>query len=318
MLFDSLALVSGVIVIIILVSISSVLATGMHRRRQWMRETDFFENARGTAVESQLERIRRAQRATDFLDDALRRTYYLLTLVSAIGLIGLPFLPLGPNARLITWLSLSGITFLGAFVLLLHWRGWSDDTDGQLRKKLRQAQERALGMRGLLVRDDLTGVYSLDYWLHELELKLGRRILRPIPVTCLMIEIEGLAELRLKQGNQLGDETLRRISQEISHNVRAHDLVCSYRGHRIAIALFRCPAKAGKRVGARIETNLARLILDGIDLRYGTKMNIIWECATLPGQASTPVQLLRLVETLLDVKRSLMPLLERSRPDEIA
>ena len=304
--------------IITLIFISSVLATGMRSRRQLQREIQDLDKAHGLKREAKLERIRRVQRRSDFLDDALRRIYYLITLVSAITLIGLPFLRLQPNARLMIWLGFSITTFLGALALLLYWRGWGEETEGLLRRKLRQAQERAHAGRGLRVRDELTGVYTLDYWLHVLELRLGRPFLRPIPITCLMIDLQGMAELRLSHGDEVADDILRRIGREITRNVRASDPVCIYRGYRVAVALFRCPEKFGGKVANRIEANLERLLLEGLNLRYGINLHLVWDLGTLPAQASTPVQLLRVVETSLDLKRSLMPLLKRSQPGGVA
>lgn len=318
MLFDFLAPLSGFIAIIIITSISSVLAAGIRSRRRWQREIQDLDKVHGLKREAKLERIRRAQRTSDFLNDTLRRIYYLITLVSAIILIGLPFLRLQPNARLIAGLGLSATTFLGALMLLLYWRSWGEETEGLLRRKLQQAQEWAHAGRGLRVRDELTGAYTLDYWLHVLELSLGRPFRRPIPITCLMIDLQGMAELRLKHGDEVGDDILGRIGREITRNVRASDPVCIYRGYRFAVALFRCPARFGSMVGNRIEANLEHLELKGLNLSYGMGLHLVWAFGTLPTQASTPVQLLRVVETSLDLKKSLMPLLERSQANGVA
>ena len=311
-LFDLALSLSGAIVLIALFSVSATLLIGRSRRRRWIRETAEMERAKGRDEEVHIRRVRREQRASDFLSRGIRRIYYLITFFSAVGLVVLPSLSLEQGTQRAARMGLTATTFLGALILLAYWRGSDDERENLLRRKLRQAEERAHARRGLAVRDEVTGAYTLDFWLHALELRTRRLITRQRPVTCLMVDVEGLPELRARRGSAVGDDVLVRVGKEIMRNARSGDLVARYRGQRFVIALNNCPARFGKRVAERIAYNTEYLSLEGTNKRNGSNLYLRWSWASIPEDASTPIQLLRVTETSLDLKRSLIPAMARS------
>ena len=266
-----------------------------------------LERAEGREEATQIRLVRRELRANDFMSGAIRRVYYLITVLSAVALLVLPLMSLEQSRERFAKLALTSTTFLGALALLAYWRGSDDERESVLRKKLRHAQERAHARRGLAVRDELTGAYTLDFWLHVQELRTRRFVWRQKPVTCVMFDVEGLPELRVRRGSAVGDEALVRVGQEIMRNVRPRDLVARYRGQRFVIALDNCPAKLGKRVAERIAINIERLSLQGTNKGHGSNLSLQWSSASIPRDASTPIQLLRVAETTLDLKKSLIP-----------
>lgn len=266
-----------------------------------------LELAEGREEAAQIQRVRRELRATDFMSGAIRRVYYLVTTLSAVALLALPLMSLGQSEERFAKLALTSTTFLGALALLAYWRGSDDERESVLRRKLRQAQERAHARRGLAVRDELTGAYTLDFWLHVQELRTRRFVWRPRPMTCVMFDVEGLPELRARRGSAVGDEALVRVGQEIMRNVRPRDLVARYRGQRFVIALDNCPPQLGKRVAERVAVNIERLSLAGTNKRHGGNLSLQWSSASTPRDGSTPIQLLRVTETILDLKKSLIP-----------
>ena len=298
-----LSLLFGGLAIIALLSISGVVAAGKARRRQWMFETQDMERAGNAATQGQIQRTQRAQRASDFLSDLMCPIYYVITMGSIIALVALRSMSIEAGPRALLWLGLTGVTFVGAALLLFYWHGWDDDRDAILRRKLRHAQERALSRRGLTVRDELTQLYTPEFWSRELNRRIGRTIRRPRPVACLMIELEGLEGFRDKHGDHAGDDILNQVGQEIGHNVRADDLVCSYGGGRFAVALFRCPARFGRSIAARVENNVGSLALRATNQRYGSRLLLRWALATLPASESMPTKLLRVTWRALDRKK---------------
>jgi diguanylate cyclase (GGDEF)-like protein len=156
----------------------------------------------------------------------------------------------------------------------------------------------------------LTGVYTLDFWLHSLESLSGRYLRNPLPITALMLEIIGLGELRAVRGDSAGEEIVLRASQEIARNIRANDLICRYRGQRFAVALLRCPPKYAEPVAKRVASNVTQLVFQGTNQRLGSNLSLEWAVATMPGEASTPLQLLRLSEASLDLKKSIVHVLK--------
>ncbi|MEE9217101.1 MAG: diguanylate cyclase [Anaerolineales bacterium] len=304
---------SGVIALVALFSVSAAIATGRSRRRRWARETREMERAGDRDQWEHIRRVRTAQRASDFMSDAIRKLYYLVTILSAVGLIALPLLSLEENTRRLAQTGLAATTFLGALALLAYWRGSDDDRESLLRSKLRQAQEREHARRGLAVRDELTGAYTLDFWLHALELRTRRLIWKQIPMTCVMLDVEGLPELRARRGAAAADTVLVQVSEEIQRNVRQRDLVARYRGQRFVVSLHKCPAKFSTLVAERIASNVEGLILRGSNKQHQSNLHLQWGSTSMPQDASTPIQLLRVTETTLDLKRSLIPAVARSK-----
>ena len=118
-----------------------------------------------------------------------------------------------------------------------------------------------------------------------------------------MIELEGLEGFCDKHGDHAGDVILYQVGYEIGHNVRADDLVCSYGGGRFAVALFRCPARSGRSIAARVQKNVGSLALNATNQRYGSRLRLRWALATLPASESTPTKLLRVTGRALDRKK---------------
>lgn len=303
-LSNVIAPASGAVAVIALILMSSVVVAGRRRRGQWINQAQHVDYERGAALKDHTARAQQTQRASDFLNSLSRRIYYVITSISTVILLALPFIRVEQTTKLHLFLVFNCVTFLGALILLYSWHGQDDEREKLLRKKLRLAQEHTLEKRGLRVRDQLTHLYSTELWLHGLELQLGRIIRRPIPVTCLMIEIVGLAELRRIHGDKAADRVLIVVSRALARAVRTNDLICRYHDKRFAISLFRCSGKLGRSVGERITTIVTGMVLKGINRHYGRHLELQWEIATLPNDASTPVQLLRLAEQSLDEKIS--------------
>ena len=195
---DLLAPICGVLALIVLVFMSSVLVAGKRRRRHWRVISHEAEAAGGNESGSRMARAKRAERSSDFLDNLMRRLYYAIAVASALGMVTLPMMPIDQGTRLAIWLVLIAITFLSAFILLIYWRDWDNEREVLLRRALRARQERAISRAGLIVRDELTGLYTSDFWLHALEMSSGRLFRKPTPITCLMIGLKGLPELGLQ------------------------------------------------------------------------------------------------------------------------
>ncbi len=296
---DLLSPIFGVLALIVLLFMSSAVLAGRHRRRAWKATTE--EMARRVGGNGgEMVRAHGAQRASDSIENLVRRFYYVVATISAMGMVILPVVPVEQKTRFVIWLALTGITFITAFTLLLHWRDWDEEDEALLRRILRSREERALSRAGLIVRDELTGIYTPDYWLHALEIHSSRLLRRPTPVTCLMIDVLGLEDLRRELGNELIDDLLSQIAREIINNVRPDDFVCRIREGRFAIALLRCPSEYADGVGYRVVTNVQFVLMGQLDDRYRSMLQFEWESATLPGDALTPVQLLRVAERSLE------------------
>lgn len=295
-----LSLIWGALALVALVAIQSIVLVGRWRRNQWNRQAQRLEADGQAPTDRQLMVAQRARRASDFLEVLSRRIYYTLTVGSGLTLIALPFLSLSPDIKFYLGLILKGTALGGALLLLFSWSGWNDERERQLRQKLVQEQEHLLAQRGIIVRDPLTQVYTRKFWLYILNLQVGKVFRRPTPISCVTINVLGLAALREQHGEAAANHALKMVGQALVSNVRVYDVVCRCRDERFAIALLRCPSPVIGRAADRTTQNITRLILGGINRRYNSHLQLVWKGATLPDEAPTPDKLLAAAERSLD------------------
>jgi diguanylate cyclase (GGDEF)-like protein len=176
------------------------------------------------------------------------------------------------------------------------------------------ADESFSSRHGLRVRDNLTGLQSTEYWIHGLELRLRRMIFNGTPITCLVLQIGGLKELRDRQGDEAANHVLVRAASVLKNNVRSGSLVCRFESASFAVALFQCPKKRGLAVGENLAANIQFEVLDWVQKQHGVELEISWASAIMPGDVSTPVQLLRTADWKL---KQQVRALSRSESDSL-
>jgi diguanylate cyclase (GGDEF)-like protein len=302
-----------------LLALSGVLVAGRSRRREWARQAITIDDAPDEELEGLIQRAEQSQRAADYLHIRIRHISYFIILASAAFLTALPYLHLSPGIEFATWVGLNIITLIGGVLLLFYWHGWDDEREVVLRRRIRLARERVLERRGLAVRDHQTGVYTFDYWLHSLELDARRGRRGGLPITCLVVQINGLGHWRSHGGTIVATGLLRRLGQELVNNVRARDVVCRSGEDRFAIGLIRCqPAMAG-RVAERITRNVMRMVLNAQSLPGWRGLGLIWSAASLPRDGRTAIEVFRRAERALEDRISAqMPALGDETDSKVA
>jgi GGDEF domain-containing protein len=284
--------VIGALGIAVLVLIQTLAVAGRWRRSRWRKSIQEMEAAGIVPSQKFIERAERAERSSDFFSVQVRRAYYAVVFISSIILLFLPVFPLAAGMQILVRTALTALTFSGAVLLAYYWQGWDDDLDRLLRRRLRDAQERELERKGLPVRDAQTGVYTAEFWLHLLEGQIGWPIRRPLPISGLVVEVQGLDEFSRLYSATTVTHILGMIARGVEHSVRSSDIVCRTRSGRFAVALFRCSRESSEKVARRVVVNTTRLVLRGVNAGYRVELSLRWAAATLPGDATTPVQLL--------------------------
>jgi diguanylate cyclase (GGDEF)-like protein len=289
-----------------LLALGAVMIRAQRRRRlAGQAARNLGPTARASSAE-QLRELQRAARASDMVETALRLGYFFLAVAAATASVGLGFTDLSDRLKSVLSIAALGVTSLAAFFVLRYWQSGGEGWDRAVRNRLREAEEGLLSRRGLAARDQATGLYSLDFLLHALETRLSRLMRRPRPVTCVLLQIEGLPAVRQRHGEALGNDILQRVGEEVQRNLRTDDLVCRAGNERLLMALMRCPGKYGPTVSRRVSTNVQRLLLHSLGRQYQTELSLVSVHATIPEDASTPVELVHLVESDLEIKRSLL------------
>jgi diguanylate cyclase (GGDEF)-like protein len=92
-------------------------------------------------------------------------------------------------------------------------------------------------LRALARTDALTGLMNRPTFLSQLEMEWGRCSRLPIPMCCVMLEVDHYAELKSSQGQHAAEQLLKNIAQTLQANTRVSDGVCRYGDGRIAVLL---------------------------------------------------------------------------------
>jgi diguanylate cyclase (GGDEF)-like protein len=83
--------------------------------------------------------------------------------------------------------------------------------------------------------DPVTGVWNRLQVVERLTGEWSRSERYSSPITCLLVEVLGLAELRARQGNLVADEVLKSVARRLKRTVRDHDVVGRYGDSRFVI-----------------------------------------------------------------------------------
>ncbi len=292
----------GLMAIIVLFLLRGVVVAGKWRRKQFLRQMDILTDPRRN-TSAEIAKAMRAERATDFWEMVTRRFYLGIALSSALGLILVQFLPLTATQSLYVKCVLTLITFGTASILLWYWQGWEDDRERVLRKRLRLAYEREQARRGLVVRDQSTGLYSHEFFLRELRREVGRFFQSALPISCLILELERFDDFKSRWGESVAEASLRRIGQAIEQNVRSYDIVARYGPNRFAVAFLKCKREDADGVSQRVTGNVTHLVLNEMNRRYTEQLEFVWASCTLPWKGSSPEEAMATAERMLDFKK---------------
>jgi diguanylate cyclase (GGDEF)-like protein/PAS domain S-box-containing protein/putative nucleotidyltransferase with HDIG domain len=95
----------------------------------------------------------------------------------------------------------------------------------------RQAEEE---LRRLSTHDALTGAYSRNFFVEEMErVERGRRY----PVSIVMADVDGLTEVNDRDGHAAGDALLRLVAQVLTDAFRSEDVIARMGGDEFAVLL---------------------------------------------------------------------------------
>ena len=144
----------------------------------------------------------------------------------------------------------------------------------------------------LTLRDALTGLYTHRAFQERLREECARALRYNQPMSLLIADIDGFANVNYDLGYQVGDEILRviaRVLQEV--DVRSSDIVARYSGEEFVILL---PETA--KQGALVKAGKLRDAIAAHDMPGGRKMSITVGVASLPEDAADPEGLLTAAE----------------------
>ena len=190
------------------------------------------------------------------IKEAIRRGFYAES--------GLPFShdPAFPEARSFVALSLDH-RGAGAGVLLAVSSALVTPTAETLRRAqpffsvgfsrsqyLREMKEAA-------IRDALTGAYTYDHFLSMLRHEVARSNRYSRPLTCVIVDIDGLRRINDAHGARAGDQVIGEVAQVVQSIIRSSDVLARISGGQFAMLLPECPGDAGVVVAERVLAAMA-------------------------------------------------------------
>ncbi|HUK32136.1 MAG TPA: diguanylate cyclase [Candidatus Acidoferrum sp.] len=114
-------------------------------------------------------------------------------------------------------------------------------------------------LRGVSIRDPLTGLFNRRYLDEVLEREVHRatRANRPLSVT--MLDVDHFKHFNDAHGHPAGDELLRSIARMLQSRTRREDVICRYGGEEFVMVLPEAPLVVGRRRAEELRAEALRL-----------------------------------------------------------
>jgi diguanylate cyclase (GGDEF)-like protein len=159
-----------------------------------------------------------------------------------------------------------------------------------------QLVQMGVQLDALTLRDGLTGLYTHRAFQERLREECARALRYSQPMSLLIADIDGFAQVNYDLGYQIGDDILRRIAgvmqdDETGDRVRISDIVARYSGEEFVLLLPETGKAGGLIKAARLRDAVANTEMPG-----GRHMSISVGVASLPDDAADPEGLLTAAE----------------------
>jgi two-component system cell cycle response regulator len=131
----------------------------------------------------------------------------------------------------------------------------------QLRRKkyqdgLRNELEESVN---LSIRDGLTGLYNRRYFDIHIEQLLSKNSDSGVNLCLVMMDIDHFKEVNDLYGHQVGDIVLKSVTDILSQNTRAIDLLARYGGEEFALLLSNISLEEATIIADRLRMNVEQL-----------------------------------------------------------
>jgi two-component system cell cycle response regulator len=116
----------------------------------------------------------------------------------------------------------------------------------------------------LAITDGLTEIYNHRYFYIRLDEEFHRASRYHLPLSCMMVDIDGFKTVNDQLGHRRGDEILKKLSALMRATIRKTDLLARYGGEEFAIILPQTDEKGALLQAERIRMAIKRSRLPGL------------------------------------------------------
>jgi len=114
--------------------------------------------------------------------------------------------------------------------------------------------------------DELTDLYNRSYMEEEMK-RLDSK--RKLPISIIMIDVNGLKIINDSYGHQKGDKMLKKTAKILKSSLRKEDIVARWAGDEFVILLPETNKKFAKEIKKRIKNKCKKTDLDKIPISLG-------------------------------------------------
>ena len=119
--------------------------------------------------------------------------------------------------------------------------------------------------------DELTGLYNRTYLEQEME-RLDTE--RQLPLSIIMVDINGLKIINDSFGHEVGDEIIRRTAGLLQESLRQEDILARWAGDEFVVLLPRTDRSEASRIVSRIEERCQQTRDERIPISVGIGLGI--------------------------------------------
>ena len=190
------------------------------------------------------------------------------------------------------WLE-SGPMPVGFILLTLgifHWHREQLAINEQMRNRERVFREHRQF-------DKVTPLGDAQYLRRQLTLALDEAAQARLPVSVLMLDMDGFAQVNREYGQAEGDRLLQVLTQQILLNLREHDLLCRLAGDRFALILPHTGERQAQVMADELQQSIRHLAYKSS--RQGERLNLSVTAAALMARDEDAETLLQRLNTAL-------------------